>query len=178
MALARFFGECTQRWIVERWGGCRKAMLVVTLRALLSGTFSKLCQNWLRHWRGTLYLRAAVHRCGQRPVSFRRPWKQPMRPSTHVNMRRIRLGWRKEKRKRKKKVRLDSNDFGFICAGVSNVVSYKRNVWYNLSCQTYCHLSTKEKLPVRGQFSETCGVISYGSGWRKDVVNQCLEFGS
>ena len=25
-----------------------------------------------------------------------------------------------------KKFRLDSNDFGFICAGVSNVVSYKR----------------------------------------------------
>ena len=23
---------------------------------------------------------------------------------------------------------------------------------------------------------ETYGVISYGSGWRKDVVNQCLEF--
>ena len=24
---------------------------------------------------------------------------------------------------------------------------------------------------------QTYGVISYGSGWRKDVVNQCLEFG-
>ena len=28
----------------------------------------------------------------------------------------------------KEKIRLDSNDFSFICAGVSNVVSYKRNV--------------------------------------------------
>ena len=28
---------------------------------------SKLCQIWLRHWRGTLYLRASVHRRGQRP---------------------------------------------------------------------------------------------------------------
>ena len=26
----------------------------------------KLCQNWLRYWKGTLYLRAAVHRRGQR----------------------------------------------------------------------------------------------------------------
>ena len=26
---------------------------------------SRLCQIWLRHWRGTLYLRAAVHRRGQ-----------------------------------------------------------------------------------------------------------------
>ena len=23
----------------------------------------------------------------------------------------------------------------------------------------------------------TYGVINYGGGWRKDVVNQCLEFG-
>ena len=30
---------------------------------------------------------------------------------------------------------------------------------------------------VSRQFSKTCGIISYGSGWRKDVVNQCLEFG-
>ena len=28
---------------------------------------STLCQIYLRHWRGTLYLRAAVHRRGQRP---------------------------------------------------------------------------------------------------------------
>ena len=34
----------------------------------------------------------------------------------------------------KKEFRLDSNNSGFIWAGVSNVVSYKTNVWYNLSC--------------------------------------------
>ena len=28
---------------------------------------SKLCQIWLRHWRGTLYLRVAVHQRGQCP---------------------------------------------------------------------------------------------------------------
>ena len=34
---------------------------------------SKLCQNWLRHWRGTLYLPAAVHRRG--PASaLRKVW--------------------------------------------------------------------------------------------------------
>ena len=26
-----------------------------------------------------------------------------------------------------------------------------------------------------GSLSETCGVILYGSGWRKDAVNQCWE---
>ena len=59
------------------------------------------------------------------------------------------------------------------------MVSYKRNVWHNLSCllQTYCHLSIIEKLFVSWQFLETYGVINYGSGWRKDVVNQRLEFG-
>ena len=35
---------------------------------------------------------------------------------------------KKKKKKRKKKFRLDSEDFGFICAGVSDVVSYERNV--------------------------------------------------
>ena len=34
-----------------------------------------------------------------------------------------------------------------------------------------------EKLFVNWQFFETYGVINYGSGWRKDVVNERLEFG-
>ena len=33
----------------------------------------------------------------------------------------------KKKKRKKKKFRLDSNDFGFICDGVSNVGGYKRN---------------------------------------------------
>ena len=32
------------------------------------------------------------------------------------------------------------------------------------------------KLLVSWQFSGPCGVTKYGSGWRKDIVNQCLEF--
>ena len=44
----------------------------------------------------------------------------------------------------------DSNDCVFTCAGVSNVGPYKRNAFYNLSylLQTYCHLSTNEKLSI------------------------------
>ena len=55
----------------------------------------------------------------------------------------------------KGKSRLDSNDFDFIRAGVSNVVSYKRNVWFNLSCllQTYSRLSIIEKLVVKPVFN-------------------------
>ena len=34
----------------------------------------------------------------------------------------------------------------------------------------------KKKLLVSWQFSGPYGVTKYGSGWRKDVVNQCLEF--
>ena len=37
-------------------------------------------------------------------------------------------------------------------------------------------LSTNEKLLVNWQFSGPYGVTKYGSGWRKDVVNQCVEF--
>ena len=63
---------------------------------------------------------------------------------------------------------------------MSNVGSYKRNAWYNLGCllQAYDHLSTNKKLSISRQFFQTYGVISYSSGWTKDGVNQCLEFGS
>ena len=79
--------------------------------------------------------------------------------------------------KKKKKFCLNWNDSGFIWAGVSNMVSYKTNVWYNLSClqQTYYCLNTNKKLLISWQFFGPYGVTKYGSGWRKDVVNQCLE---
>ena len=50
------------------------------------------------------------------------------------------------KKKEKEKILFDSNDFDFVCAGVSNVVSYKRNARYNFSCllQTDCRLSVIE----------------------------------
>jgi len=46
------------------------------------------------------------------------------RPRTHANLRRVRPGFKKER----KKFRVDSNDFGFMCAGVSNADSYERNI--------------------------------------------------
>ena len=138
---------------------------------------SKLCQNWLCLWGGTLYLYAAVYRCGPHPpkcLGTDNTLEATQHPNTCVNVTHI-CPWLK-----KKKFGLNSNDFGFIGVGVSSIVSYKRNVCSNLSCllQTYCHLSIIEKLYVSRQFSETCGVINCGSGWRKDVVNQCLEFGT
>ena len=41
---------------------------------------------------------------------------------------------------------------------------------------THTHLSTHKKVPGSRQISETYGITNYGSGWRKDVVNQSLEF--
>ena len=38
---------------------------------------------------------------------------------------------KKKKKKEKKEFFLNSNDFGFICGGVSNVGGYKWNGWYN-----------------------------------------------
>ena len=49
-------------------------------------------------------------------------------------MRRIHPREEEEEEEEEEKFRLDSDDFGFIWAGVSNMVSYKTNVWYNLSC--------------------------------------------
>ena len=80
---------------------------------------SKLCQIWLRHWRGTLYLRAAVHRRGQRsPKGLGTDWydcgcnlapKHARKHESHLP-------------RVKKEFRLGSNDSGFIWAGGSNIV--------------------------------------------------------
>ena len=51
-----------------------------------------LCQSWLRHWRGTLYLCAAVQRHGQCPLKglgTDKTVEATWRPSTQLNVRRI-----------------------------------------------------------------------------------------
>ena len=97
---------------------------------------------------GTLCISAQLyHRRGQRPpkssgtnkTGSNIAPKLPRKHETHPPW----VKWKEKKRKKKKKkkkktrkkhtFRLDSNDFSFISAGVSNVLSYKRNVWYNLS---------------------------------------------
>ena len=79
----------------------------------------------------------------------------------------------------KKKFRLDSNDFGFICAGVSNVGGYEGNAWcYEPTAILAPTKKKTKKLSVSWHYSEPCGVISECSGWRKAVVNLCLEFAS
>ena len=85
--------------------------------------------------------------------------------------------WVKKKRKKEtKKFRLDSNDFSFISAGVSNVLSYKRNIWYNLSCllQTYCRLSIIEKLFVSWQVFWDLLWQWLEEGCRKSVLGVCV----
>ena len=108
------------------------------------------------------------------------------RQSTHVNIRRIHPA-KKIKKKLFKEFRLDSNDRGFICAGVNFVGGYKWHALFYLSCleqtyyclstnekQTYYCLSTNEKLLVSLQFSGTYGVTKYGSGWRKECRKPVL----
>ena len=72
------------------------------------------------------------------------------------------------------------NDCGSNLASVvSNVVSHKRNIWYNLRCLLLTNLLPfkhhGKTVFISWQFFETYGIINYGDGWRKDVVNQCLE---
>ena len=86
---------------------------------------SKLCQIWWRHWRGTLYLHAAVYRHStlQKVRVLRRLWKQPSaKAHTHKHGAHLLLV-------KKKEFQLSSNDCGFICAGVNFVSSYK---WHTL----------------------------------------------
>ena len=47
-------------------------------------------------------------------------------------------------------------------------------IW--IVCYKLTAVWTSPKLFISWQFWESCGVINCGSGWRKDVVNQCLEF--
>ena len=85
---------------------------------------------------------------------------------------------RVKKRKKEKKFRLDSNDFGFICTCVSNVVCKETSDLLELSVTNILPFEhDQKKLFVSREFFETHSVINYGSGWRKDVVNPCLEFG-
>ena len=80
--------------------------------------------------------------------------------------------------------RFDSNDFSFTYSCVSLQCGprlKKRLLETELSAATLLLLtilSTNEKLSVDSSVSETCSVTSYSSGWSKDAVNQCLEFGA
>ena len=57
-------------------------------------------------------------------------------------------------------------------------VCYKSAIiWVVCNKPTTVWTPTK-KLLVSWRFSGPYGVTKYGSGWRKDVVNPCLEFGS
>ena len=117
--------------------------------------FAKLCQNWLRHWRGTLHLRSAVRRRCQRLSKGLRIlqcsyhalclafWKMVDFCGSNVGSNHARKHAPGQKEEEKKCVCvwrggggggvegeefcLDSNDLGFICAGVINVGGYKRN---------------------------------------------------
>ena len=121
---------------------------------------SKLCQNWLRHCTEGGHSLSPLKLSTDAVSAFRKFWVQRLwkQHKTQAPMQ----TWdasapgKKEKEKRKE-FPLDSNDFVFISAGVSNVVIYKRNVWYNLShlLQTYRRLSIIEKLFVSWQFFET-----------------------
>ena len=91
------------------------------LRASLSGTFLQSLPELVTPLKGELFISAqlstdavsAFRDCGCNIASKHARKHETYPPRV---------------KKEKEKIRLDSNDFSFICAGVSNVVSYKRNV--------------------------------------------------
>ena len=69
--------------------GIGKACTAPSSKHCLLPPSSKLCQNWLRLWGGTLYLCAAVHQCGlYRPKcrGANKTSEATWHPSTHVNV--------------------------------------------------------------------------------------------
>ena len=99
-----------------------------TLRASLSGTFLQTLPDLITPLKGALFISAQLSSdavsalqkglstnkkcdCGSNLAS-----KHPRKHETHLP---------RVKKKRKKKLRLDSKDFDFISAGVSSMVIYK-----------------------------------------------------
>ena len=158
--------------------------ILATLRATFPAPSSKLCQKWLHHWRGTLHLRAAVHLpCQRTPKCLGTNKTGSNIASKHAHKHEAWPPRVKERLREREREGVPSRFkriwFYFWWRKQRGRLGYKRIAWYRTKCllQTYSHLSTIEKLSVKWLLLETYDVISYGSGWRKDVVNQCLEFG-
>ena len=128
-----------------------------------SAPSSKLYQNWLQYWKGTLYLHATVHRCCLCP-----PQSLDTIKTVETSCRSIHINTRTGQQKKFSRLK----QFWFYLCWPSNRNCHKKKediIW------AYCHLSTNTKQSISQQFSKTSGVIS-GSGWRKVAVNKCLEF--
>ena len=132
---------------------------------------SKLCHDWLRHWRCTnIYLRAAVHRlCQRSPKGLGTNKTESNTASKHA---------RKHEGRPLRIKQISSISIQTIlvlfCDGVNDMDGYKRNTRYNWN---YLLQLTAIWAPVlvSWQFSETCGITSYGRIRKKNVVNQCME---
>ena len=110
----------------------------------------KLCQNWLRHWRGTPHSEhnfpaPSSKLCQNLVTSTKGAPHTPSITFRHLPPNSARIGYV-----------TDSTDSGFNSAGIRTVGGYKRNALYHLSrlLQSYYHLSTNEKLSVSWEFWE------------------------
>ena len=152
---------------------------VTTLWALLSSSFLQTLPELVTPLKGhSLYLHSCPRTLLAPSEKFGYIINKTLEATEHsrtsVNMCSIPTRVRKKRRVLSR----FKNLFCFICAGVNDVGGHKGNAWCNLSCllRTYCHLSSTENQFVSWQSSKTYGVASYDSGWRKDDVNQRLEF--
>jgi len=144
------------------------SLLVTPLKVQSS---CKLCHNWLRHWNGTLAPNTAIighaikhryrasnhRRCQRSPKGLVTTNKTGIKiASKHARKHEACLPWVNNS------VPLVSNDFGFICADVSNVGSSKITpdiIW--VVCYKFAAIRVSRK-----NCPETYGVTSYGSRWR------------
>ena len=113
---------------------------------------SKLGQNWLHHRRGTLI---SAQLSADMVSTLWKVWVPTRLCQCNIASKHAHTY-------------LNSNNFGFLCAGVSNVLSFKKKRLIRVLLQTYCHLSIIEKLFISWHFFESYG-MNYGRGWRKAV---------
>ena len=142
-----------------------------TLRASLSGTFLQTLPDLVTPLKGTLYLRAAVHRRGQCPPKGSGTNNYDCRSNLvlkHARKHETHPPWVI------KKVPSRFKRFWFYLNWHKQHGNIKQTsviIW------VACNKRTTVWTPIKHwQFSGPYGVTKYGSGWRKEVVNQFWEF--
>ena len=163
------------------WNVCRCHKAYSTLRAPLSGTFRQTLPDLVTPLKGHYLSVYSVQRCRQRP---------PKGSDTNNYDCRSNLAPKHERKHEthpprvKERVLSRFKQLWFLffvfCAGVNFLAAINDQpcfIWVVFVTNLLLFEHQQKKSLVSWQFSGLYGITKYGSGCRKDVVNQCLEFG-
>ena len=127
-----FFGGVLTYGSTE-WAVSKSFRAEHTPSIFFPGTFFQTLPEYVTPTEGALYISAQLSTDADGAPPKRLATNKTADATEHrskrVNMRRVCPGLKKKKRKKKEEFRPESNDFGFICAGVSNMGDYKGKAW-------------------------------------------------